>query len=363
MKLFISHSSKDIKFVNKLAADLRGNGFDLWVSENEILVADSIIKRMNEGLKNSSLILAVLSKHSIASPWVTAEIDLGIYEEIVNNKPFVIPLILDSCDIPPLLKTKRHVDFRKEYPKAFKELNGFLKNITSYKMESNYRIGTPVKSKVEIESIFKLNKNGKELTKKNDKQRLSDVILESECLRKGNFKLTSGILSNYYIMPRKILESNGAKDFLVTQLIAKLKKIHKKFDAILYPALTDGGLLGNILADKLKISKRIPIHISHDKREINLQNIDVKSLTNLSCLYVDDVITSGKSLQLAISILIEYGIIPKCVATLFCRDIEVFQRLENEMSNKNIDLTTLFFASIPPYKKQNLAEIKVETIN
>lgn len=363
MKVFISHSSKDIKFVNKLAADLRENGIDPWYSENEILVADSIIKRMNEGLKNSSLILAVLSKHSIASPWVTAEIDLGIYEEIVNNKPYIIPLILDSCDIPPLLKTKRHVDFRKEYPKAFKELSGFLKNINSFKKNSNYRIGIPVKSKVEIESIFELNKNGKKLRKMNDKQRLSNAILECECLRKGNFKLTSGILSNYYIMPRKILESKVAKDFFVTHLIAELKNNYKKFDAILYPALTDGGLLGNILAEKLKISKRIPIHISHDKREINLQNIDVKSLTTLNCLYVDDVITSGKSLQLAINTLLQYGIIPKCIATLFCRDKEVFERLEIEMNHKNIALTTLFFASIPPYKKQKLAEIEVETIN
>ena len=194
MKLFISLSSKDYKFVSKLATDLRRNGFDPWFSENEILVADSIIKRMNEGLKNSSLILAVLNKHSISSPWVTAEIDLGIYEEIVNNKPYIIPLILDTCDIPPLLKTKRHVDFREEYSKAFNELSGFLKNINSYKMKSDYKIGSPVKSKIEVESIFKLNKKGKELKKGNIKEQLSNVILESECLRKGNFKLTSGIL-------------------------------------------------------------------------------------------------------------------------------------------------------------------------
>ena len=51
-----------------------------------------------------------------------------------------------------------------------------------------------VKSKIEVESIFKLNKKGKELKKGNIKEQLSNVILESECLRKGNFKLTSGIL-------------------------------------------------------------------------------------------------------------------------------------------------------------------------
>ena len=88
MKVFISHSSKDIEFVRKLSSDLQNNGIDPWYSENEISLADSIITRMNEGLKSAKFVIAVLSEYSLASPWVTAEINLAIYEEIINNKIF-----------------------------------------------------------------------------------------------------------------------------------------------------------------------------------------------------------------------------------------------------------------------------------
>jgi orotate phosphoribosyltransferase len=364
MKVFISHSSRDADFVSKLAQDLESNGIQPWYSEREIMFADSIIKRMNEGLKDSSYVIAVLSKSSIDSAWVTIELEVALYEEIINKKICLIPIILESCELPPLLKIKKYIDFRKEYKFAFEQLLSFLNKQYSYDDMKRANIGVCVNSESEIDLIFKVNPKYKEdIYLDFDKNNLSKLIIKSECLRKGKFLLTSGYFSNYYIMPRKIFEKEETKNFFVSILSMIINRQVEHFDAIIYPALTDGGMLGAILADKLNIKHRVPIQISHDKKEVKLRYLDIDTLINKNCLFVDDVITSGLSITTAIRELTNNHITPKFVVTLFSRDEVNYNALEKQFLSKGITLLTPFFAEIPPYEESNMIVTKVQTIN
>jgi len=358
MRVFISHSSIDIDFVLKLVSDLRKSGIDCWCSEKEISVADSIIARMNEGLGSADFVLAVLSENSLISPWVSAEINLALYEEIANGRTFLIPIILDSCRIPPLLKVKKYLSFQTEYNRPLEELIFFLQSQEAYKVKYENVIGIPVTSITEADSIFNNQYN-----KSVPQNLLNSMIVESQCLRKGDFQLTSGGYSNYYIMPRKVFYNKEAKDFFINLLTKTIRNENMDFDAIIFPALTDGGLLGNLLADNLDIKKRVPINIGHDKRNIDLNDLDIASLKNQKCLYVDDVITSGHSIKLAVNNLYKLGICISYVATLFCRNTSNFNLLANELKNANIKLITPFFAEIPMYVRSNTTNIKVEIIN
>ena len=51
MKVFISHSSEDIRILKRLVKDLELHQIQCWYSEKGIEIADSLIKKLQEGFK------------------------------------------------------------------------------------------------------------------------------------------------------------------------------------------------------------------------------------------------------------------------------------------------------------------------
>lgn len=118
INVFISHSSKDKKFVNILYAELAFNGYFPWLDEREIKGGESIPRKIQEGLTNSDYVLVILSKNSVKSNWVNEEWETKYWEEVKENRVKVIPILIEECDIPPLLKKKKYIDFRGDYNTA-----------------------------------------------------------------------------------------------------------------------------------------------------------------------------------------------------------------------------------------------------
>ena len=54
--VFLSHTSIDKPFVEKLARDLSCLGIDAWVDKYEIKVGESIFWRVEEGLESLSIL-------------------------------------------------------------------------------------------------------------------------------------------------------------------------------------------------------------------------------------------------------------------------------------------------------------------
>lgn len=65
--VFLSHTSIDKPFVEKLARDLNCLGIDAWVDKYEIKVGESIFWRVEEGLRESEYFAIVLSPEALAS--------------------------------------------------------------------------------------------------------------------------------------------------------------------------------------------------------------------------------------------------------------------------------------------------------
>lgn len=72
--VFLSHTSIDKPFVEKIARDLNRLGIDAWVDKYEIKVGESIFWRVEEGLRESEYFAIVLSPEALASEWVRSEI-------------------------------------------------------------------------------------------------------------------------------------------------------------------------------------------------------------------------------------------------------------------------------------------------
>ena len=109
--IFLSHSHADKPFARKLAADLRKAGHAVWIDEAEINIGDSLIEKIREGLDQVDFVAAILSSASIASPWVTRELDIASNREIKEMRVVVLPLLLEQVELPGFLKGKFYGDF------------------------------------------------------------------------------------------------------------------------------------------------------------------------------------------------------------------------------------------------------------
>lgn len=70
--IFLSHTGIDKPFVRQLRKDLLAHGVEhIWLDEAEIDTGDSLIAKIEEGMKLSRYIAVVLSKKSIGAPWVS----------------------------------------------------------------------------------------------------------------------------------------------------------------------------------------------------------------------------------------------------------------------------------------------------
>lgn len=117
--VFISYTSRDKEFVNGLATDLMESGVKVWFAEWEMKPGDSLLKKISDGIKDSSFLFVVLSPNSVSSRWVEQEVRQAITEEIYSNKVKVVPILYRKCNIPDYLKDKVYVDFSEGDPEEY----------------------------------------------------------------------------------------------------------------------------------------------------------------------------------------------------------------------------------------------------
>lgn len=105
-KVFISHASEDKeRFVLAFAERLRQNGIDAWVDKWEMLPGDSLVDKIfEEGLKEATAVVVVLSKISVDKPWVREELNAAFVKRI-NSGSKLIPVVIEDCSVPEVLKS------------------------------------------------------------------------------------------------------------------------------------------------------------------------------------------------------------------------------------------------------------------
>ena len=107
---FLSHSRDDAVAAGALARDLRANGIDVWYSEWEIKLGDSLRRKIDEGIDRASHFLVLLTPASLASEWVNIELDAGMVNRI-SGKCRLIPVLheITSEQVPATLRGLRWV--------------------------------------------------------------------------------------------------------------------------------------------------------------------------------------------------------------------------------------------------------------
>ena len=123
-RIFLSHSSQDKPFVRRLVKDLEAEELNVWLDEQELGVGDSIVRKIADALKKADYLIIVLSPESVRSKWVKAELNSALMEDFSNKGIAVLPVLIEDCEIPFLLRDRVYADFRTDYDLG---LNSLLK--------------------------------------------------------------------------------------------------------------------------------------------------------------------------------------------------------------------------------------------
>jgi len=120
--MFICHATEDKLFVEQLVAALDRHALHAWFDKREIFVGDSIVGKINDALSQTRYIVPVLSFRSVVKPWVLRELNSSLMRQLSDEGIRVLPVLLDNCQLPPLLADIKYADFRVSFDQGFAEL-------------------------------------------------------------------------------------------------------------------------------------------------------------------------------------------------------------------------------------------------
>ncbi len=94
---FISYSSRDEPFAERLHADLQANGVRCWFAPHDMRTGDRIRTRIDEVIRVHQKLLLILSADAIASDWVEKEVETAFERERETGGTVLFPIRLDTA--------------------------------------------------------------------------------------------------------------------------------------------------------------------------------------------------------------------------------------------------------------------------
>lgn len=116
MKIFISHSSRDIEIYNELANALKEKGYMIF-NVNEVNVGENVIEKIKFALNDSDVLIAIITENFLNSSWAQAELSSAI---LSTNNIRVLPVVVGDVFVPNFLIQfqYRKVNSEKEITKT-----------------------------------------------------------------------------------------------------------------------------------------------------------------------------------------------------------------------------------------------------
>lgn len=122
MTVFISYNHKDNEFAERIALELVRQNVKVWKDSWRIGVGDSLIQKVQDGLEGARFFCVIFSENSLQSQWVKREITAALLREIESRKVMLLPIVIDDCKLPLLVRDKLYADFRAEFEVGMQKL-------------------------------------------------------------------------------------------------------------------------------------------------------------------------------------------------------------------------------------------------
>ena len=109
MKVFISHSTKDLHLIDRFEQTIRAAGIQPYVASGDDRPGTPLWEKVKSNIKNSNCMLIVLTKSGSRSKWVQQEI--GAADAM--NIP-VIPVVERGADRTGYLEGREVIEFERD---------------------------------------------------------------------------------------------------------------------------------------------------------------------------------------------------------------------------------------------------------
>ena len=122
-EVFLSHSSTDRDFAERLVQTLHSHGVPTWFSRTNIVGAQQWHDEIGAALRRCDWLVLVLSPDSVESIWVKRELQYALQQNRFENK--IVPLISSACDHERLswtLSSLQMIDFTGSFQEGCREL-------------------------------------------------------------------------------------------------------------------------------------------------------------------------------------------------------------------------------------------------
>ena len=112
---FISYSSRDQAFADRLYTDLQSKGVRCWFAPEDMKIGDKFRQRIDESIRQHDKLLLILSVHSVASWWVEYEVEKALAKERQAQRTVLFPIRLNeqiiqsTTDWAAHIKETRHI--------------------------------------------------------------------------------------------------------------------------------------------------------------------------------------------------------------------------------------------------------------
>ena len=107
---FLSYSRKDVEIAEKLANDLRKAKVQTWRDADDIPAGANWDREIEKAIRECTHLILVASPSSVQSENVMDEISLAL-----NKGKTIIPVMIETCELPLRVHRAQWVDFREDY--------------------------------------------------------------------------------------------------------------------------------------------------------------------------------------------------------------------------------------------------------
>ena len=133
---FISYSTKDQEFAERLHADLQSKGISVWFAPEDIKGGRKLYEQIPEAIRIYDKLLLVISENSMTSEWVKTEIYHAIQNEIQEKRRKLFPIgLVDYGKIREW--TAFNADAGKDMAREIREY--FIPDFSNWEDHNSYK--------------------------------------------------------------------------------------------------------------------------------------------------------------------------------------------------------------------------------
>ena len=122
-EVFLSHSSKNRTFANRLVKILVSHGIPVFYSKRSILGAQQWHDEIGSALARCDWFILILSPEAVKAEWVKRELLYALQSDRYRER--IIPLLYQRCDQEKLswtLSSIQRINFKRDFHKGCQKL-------------------------------------------------------------------------------------------------------------------------------------------------------------------------------------------------------------------------------------------------